>query len=736
MIARVSAADPGLFVLKSALRPAIVVPFAVAIALEIVGDKEMAVFAAFGSMALLVFVDFGGSRRTRVRAYLALIVAGAVLITLGTLCSRSTLLATVAMAIVAFTILFAGVLDDYVAAARTGAMLTFVLPVMIPADAGAIPMRLAGWGVAGALSLAAVLLLWPARPRSALLGRAAAVARLLADLTDARARGDGVAALAAGQDARKQTTALRDRFVAMGQRPSGTAGPTAALGRLIEDLASLYRIADQVPPVGADDAACRAERAELLEAAPLALRELAARLDGGLSRVALDVERISRAHDAFGHAQLAYFESLRSDCEEVEAAAEIEEAYRLRQLSYSTLQACADGVQACDDRGHRVSADSRRMRIGATSRIARTHASIDSVWLRNSVRGAVGLALAVLVGQLIDVQHAFWIVLGTMSVLRTSAFSTTASIAWALLGTFGGIVVGGLIILAVGGEHGVLWAVLPLAVLLASYAGQAISFAAGQAAFSVVVLVLFNLLQPAGWRVGIVRVEDVAIGAGVSLLVGLIIWPRGAASILRRTIGAAYISASHYLDATIAALLGEGEDGERADAAREAIASGQLLDAAVRDYLANRNAASGRLHDLTVLSSGAIRVRRVAGVLERPDALVRLAPVDEDLPRLLDARDAFDRERHALSDWYRSLGTSIANGSPPPQPENAGEPGAFEPEQASDRGVVLEPAAVGRGLQPGIAIAWAYRHIDALAELEPTLTAAYTRIIDGAAAGG
>jgi hypothetical protein len=69
MIARVGGADPGLFVLKSALRAAAVVPTAVAIALLIVGDKQMAVFAAFGSMALLVFVDFGGPPRARRRAY-------------------------------------------------------------------------------------------------------------------------------------------------------------------------------------------------------------------------------------------------------------------------------------------------------------------------------------------------------------------------------------------------------------------------------------------------------------------------------------------------------------------------------------------------------------------------------------------------------------------------------------------------------------------------------------------
>ncbi len=188
MIAPVGTADPGLFVLKSAVRAAIVVPLSFALAMLASADKQAALFAAFGSMALLVFVDFGGSRRSRLRAYLGLMLTGAALIAIGTLCSRSTLLATAAMALVGFAILFAGVLDDYVAAARTAALLTFVLPVMVPAGAAAIAPRLAGWGIASALSVAAALLLWPARPRGSLLVRAAALARLLAAGSSRRAR--------------------------------------------------------------------------------------------------------------------------------------------------------------------------------------------------------------------------------------------------------------------------------------------------------------------------------------------------------------------------------------------------------------------------------------------------------------------------------------------------------------------------------------------------------------------
>jgi uncharacterized membrane protein YccC len=735
MIARVGVADPGLFVLKSALRAAIVVPAAFAVGLLVIDDKQTALFAAFGSMALLVFVDFGGSPRARLRSYLALLAGGAVLIVLGTLCSQTTWLAGLAMALVAFAILFAGVLEDYIAAARAAAILTFVLPVMLPAGAAAIPDRLAGWALAGALCVPATLLLWPGRPRSAIRTGAARAARALASLADARSRGDRDGAESAAQAAHAASIAVRDRFVSMAQRPSGTAGPTAALARVIEDLGWLNHVADSVPVLGDEEVPCRPEHAQLVAAAPGALGDIAAHLDGGPSPAKLDLSRLESAHEAFGRASLAHFQRLQPDRDEHEAALELDEAYRVRELSYGVLQLGSDVQGACAA----ASTRSPRARAGETGRLARTHASRNSVWMRNSLRGALGLALAVLVGRLANVQDGFWVVLGTMSVLRSSAISTSATIAWALLGTLAGIVVGGLIVIVLGGEQWALWAVLPLAVLLAAYAPQAISFAAGQAGFTVVVLILFNLLQPSGWKVGIVRVEDVAIGAGVSLLVGVLMWPRGARAIVRRALGSAYLDSARYLDVTITTLLGGERPQPNDQAAREASDSAQLLDTAVRDYLSSQSAAHGRLHDLTVLSSGAARLRRIARLLEDPGALVHLAPVGETLPRLARARDAFDAQRHARVDWYAALGQAISRSSDPPLPEvdGSGErrprrrPAAARDRDSVDAVVLGGAGADAAAVQPGLALAWAQRHLDVLAELERALSAAYARIRDG-----
>jgi hypothetical protein len=386
MITRLRAADPGMFVLKSSLRAAIVTPLAFALSLVVIDSKQMALFAAFGSMALLVFADFGGSRRARLRAYLLLLAAGAVLIVLGTLCSRSAWLATTAMGLVAFTILFAGVLDDYVVAARAAVTLTFVLPVMVPADAAEIPTRLAGWGLAGALCIPAALLLWPARPRSVLRREVAQAAQSLAGLVEATSRGDRPAADTAAQSTHTATVAVRGRFVSMTQRPSGTTGPTAALARLIEDLGWVLRIAERPPALTSTAAPCPAERAEIEAAAAAALRGVAARLESGGSDLPLELVRLRGAHDVFGRAQLEHFEHMQPDRDEAEAEIELDEAYRLRALSFGVLLAGQDALQACEDRAKATPEQTLRARIHTARRLIGAHTSTRSVWLRNSLR--------------------------------------------------------------------------------------------------------------------------------------------------------------------------------------------------------------------------------------------------------------------------------------------------------------------------------------------------------------
>jgi hypothetical protein len=119
--------------LKTAARAAIVMPAVFALADKVIEKPQTSLFAAFGSLAMLVLVEFGGPWRSRLLAYLGLACVGASFITLGTLCSRNEWLAAGAMAAVGFGTIFSGLINGYFAAAATGALLTFVLPVNLSA---------------------------------------------------------------------------------------------------------------------------------------------------------------------------------------------------------------------------------------------------------------------------------------------------------------------------------------------------------------------------------------------------------------------------------------------------------------------------------------------------------------------------------------------------------------------------------------------------------------------------
>src|SRR5204863_216323 len=86
--------------------------------------------------------------------------------------------------------------------------------------------------------------------------------------------------------------------------------------------------------------------------------------------------------------------------------------------------------------------------------------------------------------------------------IGVTASAAGATALRALAGTVVGFVVGAALLLVIGTGQASLWLALPIAVLVASYAPGTAPCAVGQAAFTVTVVVLFNLLVPVGWKVG------------------------------------------------------------------------------------------------------------------------------------------------------------------------------------------------------------------------------------------
>jgi uncharacterized membrane protein YccC len=235
----------------------------------------------------------------------------------------------------------------------------------------------------------------------------------------------------------------------------------------------------------------------------------------------------------------------------------------LRVVSYLVLALGSNAVIAA---GGRVDAALRLptgtpQESGVTEiviRIARTvriHLTPASSVLHDSLRVALGLALAVLLGRLLQLEHAFWVVLATLSVLRSNALATERTTLQALVGAVAGFILGAIFVVVVSGTSAVLWAALPVTVFLAAYAPSAIGFVVGQAAFTLYIIILFNLISPTGWRIGLARIEDVAVGAGISVVVGLILWPRGARVAFRHAVAELYHTLAVFLIVSFDAVL-------------------------------------------------------------------------------------------------------------------------------------------------------------------------------------
>lgn len=141
-------------------------------------------------------------------------------------------------------------------------------------------------------------------------------------------------------------------------------------------------------------------------------------------------------------------------------------------------------------------------------------------WIGNATGIGVALGLAVLLTRLLRLDHAFWVVLGVLPVLSARGTSSTRRFLQEQAGTLIGFLMGAALVALIGAHPTWYWLTLPIVVFVSAYASSAVGFIAGQAAFAVFAVVLFCILLPQQRHVGLLRVEDIAIGGSVSLVVG------------------------------------------------------------------------------------------------------------------------------------------------------------------------------------------------------------------------
>ena len=734
--------DRGFSALRRAARAAIVMPAMFALGDVVIGNPAVATFAAFGSFAMLLLVDFAGPMRARLQAQAALAVTGGVFVTVGTLASRWPVVAALAMALVAFGVMFAGVVSSVLAGATTSLLLAFILPVSLPAPVSSIPDRLAGWGLASAAALLAIALLWPAPKRdpvrsAGIAGTRAVAHRLRAQV--AYVLGGQSEALAAERDAAiaqadSAVQELHAVFFATPYRPTGLSTAARTLVRLVDELKWLNNIVLRAAPrpqgtahdprvsaVKTAAAAVLERGADLLDApqqSPDALHAAQTELRARLSE--LERGATAKLPAGTGTAARAMAERAMGD-----VISSLDPAFRAQELSFVVSQIATniDWAAAAERRSWLDQLLGRQPEglagpVSAAQERAGAHVEQHSVWLQNSIRGAIGLGIAVLIANLTGVQHAFWVVLGTLSVLRSNALSTGQNVLRGLLGTVVGFAVGAALVELVGTDSTLLWVLLPPAVLFAGLAPAAISFAAGQAAFTLTLLILFNILAPEGWQIGLVRIEDVAIGGAVSLAVGVLFWPRGAGAALGTALADAYADSAEYLAGAARFGIGRCDSvalpaPEPTDAAVRAAAAARRLDDTFRSYLAERGAKPLPLAEVTSLVTGVVGLR-LAG-----DAVLDLWRQDGsgDGDRTA-ARQELFASTEQMTRWYRDFAGGLTGDGRLPEP--------LKPDPLADQRLVDAVSHDLRGddgqaTGTAVRMIWTGDHLDAARRLQDSL---------------
>ncbi|MET8251547.1 FUSC family protein [Micromonospora sp. NPDC005197] len=567
LLGRLRRRDPGDAVLRRAVRLTLVASVIFYACRYGAGSPVLATYGLFGAIAAGSFAQLPGPAPQRARILVTSLPAVWALIAAGTLLAWSTWAAAGGMLVVGFVVAFAGVGNPRLVGLASAFQLFYILASFPPYQPDTLPQRLGGVTLAIVLLAAAEVLLWPdpvpVTFRQLLTRAADGVGAFLDDAADALTDPH---AGHAGRDSRRARAYDLVAPLGLGRNPPERA-PTAAgaqdralrisAAALREVLAEADRLAGDAPPEPIGElAAARLVRtcAETTRAAGRSLSPGAPPVD----LAGLDV--------AIRAAEAAYPVGRGGGADAPDVP---------RMCRDATALALADQVRVFAV-GARVAAGARPAGGEAYPRLFgyarhspwtlywwqfRSHLAPSSAHLHSALRLAVALSVARVAAGVLQLNHGFWVLLATLTVLRTSAADTRTALRPAVLGTIAGVVVSGLLVLLV--EDPVVYAVvLPVTLLLAFGVGRLLGPVWQQALFTLLLTVVFSQLSPEGWRLAEARLVDVGLGAVIGVLAGVAMWPRGASRDLRHN-AARYLTASgDAVERTVEAVLGDAPPPE------------------------------------------------------------------------------------------------------------------------------------------------------------------------------
>ena len=611
LVSRVRQRDPEGDAARRAARAALVIPVAAAVSFAVGGLSQTPMFTIVGSIALLIVADFPGDTRTRALAYLGLGVTGAVLIVVGSVAAPFPWVSVLLCFAVGAFVSFLGLLSEIVAAGQRATLTAFLL-ALCTVPVGPLPDRLLGWLIALVICVPAALFLFPPRYGIELRLRAARVCSALADRIEGNPSEEKLSAAAEELNAAFRGSAFRPFNLSAGSR---------ALLRVVSNLGWLAdrvdgdtgRLLGPMAPTGVRVLRGCAEVLEDKDAPGPA-----ARLSGAAA------QHKATAFSNY-HANITAILEAPDDATALELGREL----LSRRVISATIGVTGRLISAAAATDARPPLDRLLGRgmpdTGVADRVYtnRTvlaalggYVSTRAVTVYHSLRVGAALALAFAVTVIFPIQHGMWVVLGALSVLRGSLLSTGTSLVRAVTGTVIGFATGAALFWVLGVNSHVLWALLPLAAFGSSYVLAVGSFTASQAMFTLMVLIMFNIVAPVGWQAGLVRLEDVVMGAAVGLVVSVLLWPRGAAAAVDRAAAAAMATVSRYLAATVVRVTrGASEHADDTVFAlrQDSMVTARTHNDAVRNYLAEGGGAiDARVTDATNRSA---RVRIAADLI-------------------------------------------------------------------------------------------------------------------------
>lgn len=511
------------------VRVAIVLPLVMG-SFTLAGLPNASFLGAFAVILLLVTSDFSGPRPERAASMATIATAGAVTLVLGALLSGHLWLLLPTALVLGAGVVLVGALRGFLSQGTVPILLPFFIAATNGPSLPTTVQMLAGWCIGSAVAILAAVTLWPYFPRRAIIESLTSAMRAQADLMEALwrpgASPESVAEEYANAD--EQVRRTLELYSGRLRRPGSMYRRERFIVRLVEETRRLrialrmaYRRLPLQPAPGSR---------ELISEAADAMREAADQALAGKGDLA-PFERLNVARDVHRSTVVS---ALRSELAAGDAGTAQEDAtsaFRPRLVSLLAQTTVRDaGVMHGNEqiphlmfRGRRLPTVVQQVEPGQR---LRAELSWRAPWMRNAMRLGLAVALALSVVTVTGVERGYWVVLGTLSVLRMDLRGTGRSSWQVIQGQLLGFALGLGLIEVLDGKPWLGWILLPLLAGLQGYMANNVAVVWQQAGFTVLLVDLVSLTAPSR-SIVFLRLEDVALGMVVAVVVSLLVFPRG-----------------------------------------------------------------------------------------------------------------------------------------------------------------------------------------------------------------